>query len=409
MNIVYVHQHFSTVRGATGTRSYDFARLLQARGHRVTVVCGVYGPSDIGGLPRRGLVTRTEIDGLDVRIVNVRYDNKQGYAAQILSFLLFMVVSTVEVLRIPRVDVVFATSTPLTVGVPGTLAKYLRRTPFVFEVRDIWPESAVEAGALTNPGLIFLSNVAARRFYRAADRIVVVAHRMADRVREKLGARAGKVRVIPLGTDVAMFAGAEPDVAWRRRSGLEEKYVAIYTGAHSRLNGLEWVLRAAAHLKDDPDIRIVLMGDGVTKPDLLRQAREEGLTNVLFFDPIPKERLAGVLKVCDLGLMLLVNRPIIETVCPNKFLDYMAAGLPVLVNFRGEVRAICEREHCGVVVPPDDPPAMADAIRRLARDPERSRAIGRRAARVAAEQFDRARLVEDFERVLEEARHGERG
>ena len=391
MNIVYVHQHFSTVRGATGTRSYDFARLLQARGHRVTVVCGVYGPSDIGGLPRRGLVTRTEIDGLDVRIVNVRYDNKQGYAAQILSFLLFMVVSTVEVLRIPRVDVVFATSTPLTVGVPGTLAKYLRRTPFVFEVRDIWPESAVEAGALTNPGLIFLSNVAARRFYRAADRIVVVAHRMADRVREKLGTRADKVRVIPLGTDVAMFAGAESDVAWRCE------------------HGLEWVLRAAAHLKDDPDIRIVLMGDGVTKPDLLRQAREEGLTNVLFFDPIPKERLAGVLKVCDLGLMLLVNRPIIETVCPNKFLDYMAAGLPVLVNFRGEVRAICEREHCGVVVPPDDPPAMADAIRRLARDPERSRAIGRRAARVAAEQFDRARLVEDFERVLEEARHGERG
>ena len=409
MNIVYIHQHFSTARGATGTRSYDFARMLQARGHRVTVVCGVYGPSDIGGVPRRGLVTRTEIDGLDVRIVNIRYEDKQTFAGQMLSFLGFMVVSALEVLRIRDADVVFASSTPLTVGLAGTLAKYLRRTPFVFEVRDIWPESAVQMGALTNPVLIFVAEVAERLFYCSADRVVVVAHRMADRVREKLGTRADKVRVIPLGTDVAMFAGAESDVAWRCEHGLEGKYVAVYAGAHGRRHGLPWVLKAAALLKDDPTVRIVLIGEGALRPELAEEVRREGLDNVVMLDAMPKERLAGVLRACDLGLMTAENLPILFTVCPNKFLDYMAAGLPVLVNFDGEVRAICEREGCGVFVPPDDPQAMADAIRQLARDPERSRAIGRRAAQVAAEQFDRARLVEDFERVLEEARHGRRG
>ena len=409
MNIVYIHQHFSTARGATGTRSYDFARMLQARGHRVTVVCGVYGPSDIGGVPRRGLVTRTEMDGLDVRIVNIRYEDKQTFAGQILAFLGFMALSTLEVLRLRGTDVVFATSTPLTVGLTGLAARYLKRAAFVFEVRDIWPESAVQMGSLRNPVLICVAEMAERTFYLAADRIVVVAHRMADRVREKLGTRAGKVRVIPLGTDVAMFAGAEPDVAWRREHGLEGKYVAVYAGAHGRRHGLPWILKAAALLKDDPTVRLVLIGDGAMKPDLADQVRRERLDNILMLDAMPKERLARVLRTCDLGLMTAENLPILFTVCPNKFLDYLAAGLPVLVNFDGEVRAICEREGCGVFVPPEDPPAMADAIRRLAHDPKQSRAMGRRAGQVAAEQFDRARLVEDFERVLEEARHGRRG
>jgi glycosyltransferase involved in cell wall biosynthesis len=402
MNIVYVHQHFSTTRGHTGTRSYDFARLLVARGHRVTVVAGVYGAGDAWDIPPRERVARRTLDGIDLRIINVRYNNKQTVAAQILAFLRFMVLSTLEVLRVRDADVVFATSTPLTVGFCGTAARYLRGRPFVFEIRDIWPESAIAAGAIRNPLIIFAAKVAARVFYRAADRIVVISRRMDELLRERLGRAGDKVRVIPLGTDLALFDAAEPDVAWRRACDLEGKFVAVYAGAHSRLNGLAWLLRAAAHLKDDPDIRIVLIGDGVMKPDLMEQARAEGLGNVLFLDPIPKERLVGVLKACDLGLMLLQNLPIIETACPNKFMDYLAAALPVLVNFNGEAGWICREEGCGVVVPPDDPAALAAAIRGLARDPARRSEMARRARAVAEARFDRARLVEDFERVLGE-------
>jgi len=406
MHIIYIHQHFSTTRGTTGTRSYDFARLLQARGHKVTVVCGVYGPSDIAGQPLKGFVTRRTIDGLDVRILNVRYDNKQSIAAQVLSFLLFMAGSTVEMFRIRGVDIVFATSTPLTVGFPGTVAKYLRGLPFVFEVRDIWPEWAVEAGAIRNPLIIWAAKVAARVFYRAADRIIVISHRMGERLQEQLGPAGRKVRVVPLGTDVALFGGAAPDTAWRREHGLEGRFVVVYAGAHSRLHALGWVLKAAAILKEDADIRFALIGDGVLKAALVEEARREGLANVLFLDPIPKERLAGVLRTCNLGLMTVENLSIVDIALPNKFLDYLAAGLPVLVNFSGEAGWIAEQEECGVVVPPDDPAAMAEAVRRLARDPARAKRMGERARDVAVRRFDRARLVEDFERVLEEARHG---
>jgi glycosyltransferase involved in cell wall biosynthesis len=243
-------------------------------------------------------------------------------------------------------------------------------------------------------------------FYRAADRIIVISHRMGDRLREQLGAAGRKVRVVPLGTDVALFGGAVPDEAWRREHGLEGKFVAVYAGAHSRLHALGWVLKAAAILKDDADIRFALIGDGVLKAALVEEARREGLGNVLFFDPIPKERLAGVLRTCNMGLMTVENLLIVDMALPNKFLDYLAAGIPPLVNFSGEAGGICEQEDCGVVVPPDDPVAMAEAIRRLARDPARARSMGERAHEVAARRFDRVRLIEDFERVLEEARNG---
>ena len=404
MNIIYIHQHFSTPRGRTGTRSYDFARHLAARGHRVTVVTGVYGASDLADLALDRRITRREVDGIDLRIINVRHDNKQGFWGRIAAFLGFMLLSTLEVLRIRDADVVFATSTPLTTGVPGTLAHWLRGVPFVFEVRDIWPETAVAVGALTNPVLIRLAGWAERIFYRAAGRIVTISDRMGERLRERLGPRADKVCVIPLGTDVPLFAGAKPDLAWRRENGLEGKFVAVYAGAHGRVNALGWVLKAAARLKDDPNIRFALLGDGALKASLMAEAKALGLDNVLFLPPLPKEKLAGVLRTCDLGLMTLENLSIFDTACPNKFMDYLAAGLPVLVNFEGEAGWISRREGCGVVVPPEDPEAMAAAIRELASDAARRREMSARGQALAAARFDRSRLAGELEAVLLAAR-----
>jgi len=400
MNIVYVHQHFSTARGHTGTRSYDFARYLVARGHRVTVVTGVYGASDLAEMALERRVTHRTIDGIDLCIINIRHDNKQAFWRRIASFLAFMAVSTIEVLKIRDADVVFATSTPLTTGLPGTLARWLRGVPFVFEVRDIWPESVVQAGGLRNPLLRIPAYWAERIFYRAATRIVAVSRRMADWIRGTLGPRGDKVSAIYLGTDIPLFSQAQPDLGWRRSHGLEGKFVAVYAGAHGRVNALGWVLKAAAILKADPRLRIVMIGDGLLKAALMVQARAEGLDNVVWLDPVPKEKLPGILKACDLGLMTLENVPLFNTVCPNKFMDYLASGLPVLVNFGGEVADFCREESCGVVVPPEDPKGMAQAIAELAADPARSREMGRRGQALAVRQFDRRLLVEQLESVL---------
>jgi glycosyltransferase involved in cell wall biosynthesis len=404
MNIVYIHQHFSTPRGRTGTRSYDFARHLVARGHRVTVVTGVYGASDLADLVLERRITRCHVDGIDLRIINVRHDNKQAFWRRIAAFLGFMFLSTLEVLRVRDADVVFATSTPLTTGVPGTLARWLRGVPFVFEVRDIWPETAVQVGALKNPVLRWAASAAERIFYRAASRIVAVSHRMGERIRRGLGPAGDKVTVIHLGTDVPHFSGAAPDLAWRRAHALDGKFVAVYAGAHGRVNALGWVLKAAALVKDDPTVRFVFIGDGALKAPLMAESDRLKLDNVLWLEAVAKDSLAGILRACDLGLMTLENIPIFETVCPNKFMDYLAAGLPVLVNFDGETAAICREEGCGVVVPPDDPDAMAAAIRDLASDPARRREMSARGQALAAARFDRRRLAGELEAVLLAAR-----
>ena len=406
MNIVYIHQHFATARGTTATRTYDFARFLADRGHRVTVVTGVFGSGDVRVEPRGGWVLHQEVEGFSLRVVNVRYDNKQGFWRRIIAFLVFMVVATVEVLRIRDADVVFATSTPLTVGIPGTVAWYVRRVPFVFEVRDIWPESAVAVGALGNPAVVAVARMAERLFYRAARRIIAISGRMADRLRARIGSDGRKLRVIPLGADVRLFDEAKPDHAWRQRSGLQGTFVAVYAGTHGRVNALPQVLEAAAHLRDEPNVRIVLIGDGALKPDLREQVRRRGLTNVVLLNPMPKTQLAGVLKACDMGLMTLENLPVFDTACPNKFMDYLAAGLPVLVNFDGEAGWISEAAGCGIVVPPEDPEAMASAIRDLARAPARAADMGRRARQLAADRFDRRNLIEHFEALLLQAAGG---
>jgi len=406
MNIVYIHQHFSTPRGRTGTRSYDFARCLVARGHRVTVVTGVYGASDLADLVLDRRITRREVDGIDLRIINVRHDNKQAFWRRLAAFLGFMVLSTLEVLRVRDADVVFATSTPLTTGVPGTIAHWVRGVPFVFEVRDIWPETAVQVGALKNPVLRAVASAAERIFYRSASRVVAVSDRMGEWIRRGLGPAGVKVAVIHLGTDVLHFSGAAPDLAWRRDHALEGKFVAVYAGAHGRVNALGWVLKAAALVKEDPKIRFVFIGDGALKAPLMAQSERLKLDNVLWLEAVAKDSLAGILKACDLGLMTLENIPIFETVCPNKFMDYLAAGLPVLVNFDGETAAICREEGCGVVVPPDDPDAMAAAIRGLSADPARRREMSARGQALASARFDRRRLVVEFENVLRAAARG---
>lgn len=392
MHVLYFHQHFSTPQGSAGTRSYEMAQALLRQGHSVTMVCGSYAQGKTGLTEpfskgrRRGLV-----DGIDVIEFNLAYGNKMGFAQRIGVFAKFAVSSISVALREPA-DVVFATTTPLTAGIPGIFARWLRRKPFVFEVRDLWPELPKAMGVIRNPIVLGLMSVLEWASYRSADRLIGLSPGIVKGIAAR-GTDAARIAMIPNGCDLDLFSS--PVTPWRPSGVRDDQILAIFTGTHGNANGLSAVLDAAAILKrrGQDNIRIALVGQGQEKAALQARAVAENLDNVLFLDPVPKTTLAGLMAGADLGLQILRNVPAFYFgTSPNKFFDYISAGLPVLNNYPGWLAELIVENNCGFAVSPDDPTAFADALIAAAADRTALATKGENARRLANESFSRALL-----------------
>lgn len=403
MKFLYFHQHFSTPKGSTGTRSYEMARSLVARGHEVTMVCGTYGGGETGlssafeGGRRSGLV-----DGINVVELDLAYSNSDGFLKRAWLFLKFAGRSVGIALR-EEYDVVFATTTPLTAGIPGVFARWLRRKPFVFEVRDLWPELPREMGVITNPLVLGAMSVLEWVSYRSATRCVGLSPGIVDGI-ARLGVPRDRIALVPNGCDLDIFSVEQE--GWRPAEVGPDDLLAAFTGTHGIANGLGSVLDAAAELKrrGREDIKLVLIGQGKLKPELQARAAREGLDNVVFHAPVSKTKLAGLMAETDVGMQILANVPAFYYgTSPNKFFDYIASGLPVLNNYPGWLAQMIEGERCGFAVPPDDPVAFADALEQAAADRDALRAMGENARRLAVREFDRRILAGRFADWLEGA------
>lgn len=398
MHILYFHQHFNTPLGTAGTRSYEMAKRLIARGHEVTMVCGssVHANTGLTGKPRFGIRTGY-VDGIRVVEICLAYSAHDSFVSRSLTFLRYAMRAVVIAWK-TRYDLLFATSTPLTAGIPGIVMRLLKpRRPFVFEVRDLWPELPREMGIITNPVVLWAMGILEWLSYNAAVGCIGLSPGMAEGIRRRLAKKA-PVAMIPNGSDLEHF---EPPVERKpRRSGLR----VIFAGAHGIANGLDAVLDAAAVLKrrGRDDIELVFVGDGNRKPQLVARARDEQLSNCKFLDPIPRLKMPEAMHRMDAALMILDNVPAFYYgTSPNKFFDYLAAGLPVINNYPGWVADLIGQSGCGIALPPDNPEAFADALCLLADDPDSRAAMGRRARELAEQQFGRDALGQQFVEFLE--------
>lgn len=396
MKVLYFHQHFSTPKGATGIRSYAMAKKLVDSGHEVTMVCGSYGSGNTG-LAQSFKQGRREgrVDGIHIIEFNLAYSNQDSFLKRTWLFMKYALKS-VGLALTQQYDVLFATTTPLTAGIPGISARWLRGKPFVFEVRDLWPELPREMGVIKNPVVLWLMGRLEWLSYRSAHRLIGLSPGIVDGI-ARLGVKRENIAMIPNGCDLKIFADKRH--GWRPEGVSPNDLMAVFTGTHGIANGLDAVLDTATILKQRGrnDIKFVLVGQGKLKPVLQTRTQAKGLDNVVFHPPVNKQALAGLMASADIGLQILANIPAFYYgTSPNKFFDYIAAGLPVLNNYPGWLSTMIDESHCGFTVQPDDPTAFADILENAANDREQLKQMSNNALKLAKTEFDREHLSDQF-------------
>ena len=402
MKVLYFHQHFSTPMGFTGTRSYEMALRLLERGHQVVMVCGSYGESNTGltGEFVRG-GRRGTVDGIDLIEFDLPYSNNDGFMRRAITFIRFAL-NSIYVALTERYDLIFATSTPLTAGIPGIIARHVRRKPFVFEVRDLWPELPRAMGVITNPIILWAMSVLEWTSYRSADHLIGLSPGIVKGI-ESHGVATEKIAMIPNGCDLNIFSPTQKPL--RPRGISNQDLMAVFAGAHGIANGLDAALDAARELKrrGRTDVKLCFIGRGKLKEDLVNCAINEELNNCIFMNSVSKVELARYFEAADIGMQLLKNIPAFYYgTSPNKFFDYIAAGLPVLNNYPGWLAGIINEHKCGYAVQPDDPKAFANALEHAADNPSYLRTMGNNSYNLAVQQFDRNELADQFAIWLED-------
>lgn len=383
MKILYFYQYFSTPNGSWGTRVYDFAKDWVELGHQVTVVTSVYSKSD---LKPNKFIEIHYYDGIKVIVINIKIDNKQSFLKRILTFLQYSIIATWFAITV-KTDIVIASSGPITVGVPGLMAKFLRNKKLVFEVRDLWPQGAIEMGVIKSKLLIKIAYFFEKILYNYSDYIITLSPGMTKNIQDRF--KVKQIYSIPNAANIDIFnsnneSSEIPDM-------YKNNKIAIYTGNIGAVNNTYLILNAAILLKEKrrEDIIFLIIGEGQQKEEILEKKEQLKLDNLFILDLMPKTELVKYLKNAMVSLVPLKGTPILDTSSPNKLFESLAAGVPVIQNTNGWLKDLLKDNECGFTVNPDDPKDIVDKLIYLADNPQVSMEMGLRGKKVIEQNYDK--------------------
>jgi glycosyltransferase involved in cell wall biosynthesis len=401
MRIVYLHQYFVTPAMYGGSRSFEMARRLAAAGHDVQMIT-----SDLHAQPGSPPWRASMEDGISVHWANVPYRNDMTFAKRVGAFIWFAVKASRKALSFDC-DVVFATSTPLTIAIPARVVSFLRRTPFVFEVRDQWPEVPIALGAIRGAIPIALARWLERSTYRRATHIVALAPGMKEDIVAK-GVPVAKVTVIPNGCDNELLARADGEVSPRKTCPwLGGRRLVLFAGTFGAANGVDYLCRLADRVRlRDPEIRFVVIGKGGQRETIRAEAERLGVLDRTFFmiDALPKRQLVNWLHAAQLHVALFRGPRIVwKDAVQNKFFDALAVGGATASNFDGWQTQIAREAGIGLMLDPENLDRAADDLVRAITDDAWLAAVPERARALALGRFDRDRLARELEAVLRAA------
>jgi len=395
VKILYFYQYFSTPKGSWGTRVYEFAREWVEHGHEVTVVTSVYSKSD---LKAEKFIEDQVIDGIKLKVINIKIDNKQNVLKRIWTFFQYSFFSVWYAMTLPA-DVVIASSGPITVGIPGLLARIIRRKKLVFETRDLWPEGAIELGIIRNKWIIKLAYGFEKMCYRHAQLIVALSPGMKSYIEKKSG--HSKVISVTNAANIELFN--TPKQFKALVPALKPLNYAIYTGNIGKVNNSYLLLQAARWIKahNIKDLYILIVGDGQLRDELVRTKETESLDSLLIHGLIPKTELVSLIQHAIASLVPLQNSPVLDTSSPNKFFESLAAGTPVIQNTQGWMKDFLEENEVGYTIRHDDAAGLVDHLILLRDEPILYKKMAEKAREIAKKEFDKNVLAKQFRLELE--------
>ena len=393
-HVVLIHQAFAGPEQPGGTRHYELGTHLVRNGHRFTVVA-----SDLSYLSGQR-VTKEQgieewVDGIRVFRAYTHHNLHKSFVWRVIAFFSFAAASIRPALSAGDVDVVYGTTPPIFQAVSAWIVSVLRRRPFLLEVRDLWPEFAIDMGILRNPVLIKLSRVLEKFLYRRATHLLVNSPAYRNYLIGK-GVPPAKITLISNGVDPEMFDPGSPGKEVRQQFGLQDKFVVCYAGALGMANDINTVIEAAVQVRDRKEIHFLLVGDGKERPNLERRVGELKLENVTFTGTQPKQKMKEFLAAADACLAILQDIPMFRTTYPNKVFDYMAAGKPTVLAIDGVIREVIEAAGGGLYVPPGNAQALAHAICALNEDRSTAASMGRAAREYVSRHFNRSDQAEQL-------------
>ncbi len=404
MRILFLTDNFPPETNAPATRTHEHTKRWAAAGHEVTVITGV--PNFPSGKIHAGYRNKPwqqeTMDGVRVIRVWTYITANEGFLKRTLDYLSFMVTGGLAGLFVKRPDVIVATSPQFFCALGGCLLSIVRRRPFVFELRDLWPDSITAVGAMRESTAIRMLRRLEYWLYRRATRIVSVTHSFKE-ILVQNGIPPEKIAVVPNGVDPEAFTPGPKPVELVRRLGLDGKFVAAYVGTIGMAHGLGTILDAAERLKDRDDIAFVLVGTGAEHAKLEAEARDRGLVNVRFVGSVSKAEVKDYWRLCDVALVLLRDLPLFRHVIPSKIFEAWGSGRPVILGVAGESAGIVQDSQGGRVIPPENAETLALSIAELAATPGLAADLGRNGRRFVTGSYDRSVLARQMLDVLIEA------
>lgn len=402
LNILLIHQYFKEADVTGGARFNEMVRIWKEMGHNITVLAGdTDGQSTIKkDTYKNKFITKIEQGGITVWRCYVSGSYNKSFLGRLWAYFSFVVSGSIAgIFKVKgKYDVVLVTSPPLFVGIIGYLTSKSKRIPFVFEVRDLWPESAIDTGVLKSKTLIKFAYWFEKFIYKRAKLINVLTPAFYKVLKEEKNISPEKLIEIPNAADFALsddlLESFDRDT-FREENGLKGKFVISYVGAHGVANGLDQVLDTAALLRDT-NVLFILVGTGMRKQSLIERAKEMELKNIRFYDPVPKRDVLKYILASEMGMSVLLKNDTFKTVYSNKTFDYMSCKKPTLMAIDGVSRELVEKADAGIFVEPENPSDFADKIRYYMSNKELLEIQGENGYQFAKTHFDRDVLAKKY-------------